>query len=508
MNMQTSVHKWDIFEVSLHGITEGNPFTDYDIRGTFTGEWEQVSVDGFYDGDGIYKVRFMPSFEGEYHYSISGTYSQFPTPVAGTFTVLPAREGNHGPVHVADTFHFRYADGTPYYSIGTTCYVWNHQCNERIRETLESLSQTAFNKIRFCIFPKHYDYNLKEPRSYPYEGTPMDSSVLNEDNFWDYTKNTKERNSWDFTRFNPEHFRHIEWCISELGRLGIQADLILFHPYDRWGFSTMSKEEDDLYVKYVAARFSAFHNVWWALANEYDILDKKEEDWDRFGSILREKDPYNHPRSIHNCIPFYDHTKPWITHCSIQRQDIYKTAEFTNEWRNTYQKPVVIDEMAYEGNIPHFWGNISAEEMTRRFWECAMRGGYPGHGETYESEDKVLWWSHGGSLHGESWKRFRFLYDILCETPGLGLTSDASQDYNGVLAVPQDENERNQKNYMIYYYSFTRPSYKKFCFEERYEAEIIDTWNMTIEKLGIVQGSFRIDLPGRPFMAVRFKKVK
>ena len=51
-------------------------------------------------------------------------------------------------------------------------------------------------------------------------------------------------------------------------------------------------------------------------------------------------------------------------------------------------------------------------------WEGAMRGGYPGHGETILTEetdgkDPVLWWSHGGKLRGESWKRMGFLLDIL-----------------------------------------------------------------------------------------------
>lgn len=505
---ENPVAKWDIFELALKGRTDGNPFTDYQIEGVFTGEHEQIRTDGFYDGGGIYRVRFMPSCEGHYHYEITGDYAKNGEPVRGEFEVLPAREGNHGPVHVADTFHFRYADGTPYYSVGTTCYVWNLQSDERIAQTLTSLAESGFNKIRFCIFPKHYDYNLREPRSYPYEGTPMDSSVLTPENFWEYTKNPQENNRWDFARFRPEHFRHIEDCILKLGELGIEADLIMFHPYDRWGFSKMDAAEDDLYVKYLAARFSAYHNIWWSLANEYDLLEKTQADWDRFGNLLCEKDPYGHLRSIHNCIPFYDYTRPWVTHCSIQRQDIYKTAENTNEWRETYQKPVVIDEMAYEGDIQHFWGNITAREMVRRFWECAMRGGYPGHGETYMDPDDVLWWSHGGKLHGESWKRVRFLHRILCETPGLGLASDARNDYNGVTAVPQDEKARREKAYFIYYYSFMQPSWKSFDLEGRYEAEVIDTWNMTIESRGVVEGKCRVELPGRPFMAIRLKKIK
>lgn len=246
------VKKWDVFEVVCQGRTEGNPFTDYTIQGVFKGNQETVHVSGFYDGDGIYKVRFMPSFEGEYSFEVQGTCLE--ETITGSFYVTAPAENNHGPVRTANTYHFAYEDGTPYYSIGTTCYVWDLQSDERIEETLESLKEARFNKIRFCVFPKHYDYNLGEPRSYPYEGTPMDSSVLTSDNFNDYTDKT-EGNHWDFMRFNPAHFRQVEKCIEAVGELGIEADLIVMHPYDRWGFSRMTKEQDALYWNYVIARF-------------------------------------------------------------------------------------------------------------------------------------------------------------------------------------------------------------------------------------------------------------
>ena len=193
------VEKWEVLEVEIQGKREGNPFTDYEIQGVFTGKNENVMVDGFYDGDGIYKVRFMPSFEGEYSFKVTGNFSE--EEYEGRFTVTAPSKGNHGPVRVANTYHFAYEDGTPYYSIGTTCYVWSLQSDELIEQTFETLKNSAFNKIRFCVFPKHYDYNLGEPRSYPYEGTPMDSSVLTKENFLEYTGKT-EGNHWDFTRFN------------------------------------------------------------------------------------------------------------------------------------------------------------------------------------------------------------------------------------------------------------------------------------------------------------------
>lgn len=502
-----SVEKWGVFEVACKGVSEGNPFVERQIAGRFTGENESVDVEGFYDGEGIYRVRFMPSFEGSYRFTIDGNYGGGME--EGTFDVTEPEEGNHGPVRVANTYHFAYEDGTPYYPVGTTCYVWDLQSDERIEQTIQTLKDSAFNKIRFCVFPKHYDYNLGEPRSYPYEGTPMDSGVLTKDNFLEYMGKS-EGNHFDLTRFNPSHFRHIEACIRKLGELGIEADVIVMHPYDRWGFSSMTKEQDALYWNYVLARFAAYRNVWWSLANEYDLLFHKTiEDWEGYAKIICRKDPYHHLRSIHNCRPFYDHNRPWITHLSIQRQDLYKSAELVNEWRERYQKPVVLDEIAYEGNIQHGWGNISAQEMLRRFWEAVCRGGYPGHGETYLHEDDILWWSHGGRLHGESHKRFHLLLQVMKETPGLGLAPYEKCGWDEVCAAPEEEFMRPVKSYYLYYYSFMRPSFRDYYFDDEtaYEVKVIDTWEMTVENRGVFTGKFRVELPGKSYMAVQIKKI-
>ena len=512
--------RWSVFEVTVDGTAGGNPFTERKITGVFSGPDETVSVDGFYDGDGVYRVRFMPSFTGTYSFVISGNYGGLEgkaedggcggEEVRGNFTVTEASAGNHGPVHVMNTWHFAYEDGTPYYSIGTTCYVWELQSDERIRETLESLQGSAFNKIRFCVFPKHYDYNLTEPRDYPYEGTPMDSSVLTKENFQDYT-GKKEGNHFTLTRFRPGYFRHIENCILKLQELGIEADLIIMHPYDRWGFSGMTREEDELYWKYITARFAAYRNVWWSLANEYDLMQEKTVcDWEACAEVLRQHDPYRHPRSIHNCTLTYDHTRPWISHVSRQRTDVYRTTEDTDRLREEYRKPIVWDEIGYEGNIQHGWGNLSGQELVRRFWEAAVRGGYAGHGETYMSPDDVLWWSHGGRLKGESWKRLKLLHDVLCETPGLGLAPWKNRSWDESCAVPETESIEAVHSYYLFYYSFMRPSFRDFYFDDEteYAVRVIDTWNMTVEERGIFKGKFRICLPGREYMAVQIRKTK
>lgn len=497
-----NVEKWEMFEFSVKGITKGNPFVDYVIWGEFQGEQEQIRVRGFYDDNGIYKVRFMPMYEGRYHYRISGTFSE--NTYEGDFMVMPPSEENHGPVRVFKQYHFQYQDGTSYFPLGTTCYVWNLQNDELVSRTLATLRESPFNKIRFCIFPKHYVYNFGEPRSYPYEGTPMDSSVLTEENFDQYTGNT-ELSQFDFTRFHAEHFRHMEYCIEELMKMGIEADIILFHPYDRWGFSRMNREQDTLYLKYVIARFAAYRNVWWAFANEYDLMNKSLEDWKYYGELVREQDPYGHLRSIHNCVKLYDHREEWITHCSIQRTDLYQSSENTDKWRRAYQKPVVLDEIAYEGNIQYGWGNISGKELVRRFYEGVCRGGYPQHGETFLSEDNILWWSHGGILKGESVPRISFLNNILKQSNVSALKAWEKAEWDEVCGVPEEDTDQE---YYLFYYGFMRPSVRSYHLKEDkwYRIRVIDTWNMTIEDRGTFSGNFKIDLPGREYMAVEIQE--
>ena len=496
-----TVERWGMFEAEVHGHADGNPFEDYEIRGTFTSLNEDKKVIGFYDGDGVYKVRFMPGMEGMYHFEISGSFSD--DVYSGDFEVTAPSESNHGPVRVVNNTRLAYEDGTPYISMGTTCYVWALQKEETQKKTLETLAESPFNKIRFCIFPKHYIHNFHDPISFPYEGTPCDCSGLTEDNFVMFADpGSYEGNEWDFRRFNINHFRHFDDCIRKLLELGIEADIILLHPYDRWGFSKMGTENENFYLKYAVARFAAFRNVWWSMANEYDLFFWKTiMDWESNAAVVCKYDPYRHMRSIHNCFGLYDFSKAWVTHCSIQRTDIYASAELTDKWLTQFNKPVVLDEINYEGNIDQAWGNISGQEMTRRFWECALRGGYPGHGETYQHPQDILWWSHGGELHGDSPARIRFLYDILKEVPGIYLHR-IPDSWDGVAGANDDG------SCLLYYYSFFRPGFRRYSMPEgaEYDVDVIDTWEMTITPVGTFSGKFKIQLPGKEYMAVRMRR--
>ena len=505
-----SCEKWGLFELSVPGPASGNPFTEQWIRTVFRSENETVEVEGFYDGDGVYRVRFMPSFEGKYRFEVSASFSD--EVFAGSFTATAPGAGNHGPVRVKNRFHLAYADGTPHYSVGTTCYAFALQNDEVVDSTFRELEKGYFNKLRFCVMPKHYDFCLHDPVCFPFEGTPMDASVLTRENFSQYTGNPPG-NDWDFTRFHPAFFQIYDRVVQRLMTLGLEADMILFHGYDRWGFSTMPMEANKRYLKYMTARYGAYRNVWWALANEYELVGGvRGEQWEELGRFLRENDPYGHLLSIHNCETFFDYTRPWITHCSCQREDHHKTTEYTAELRERYGKPVIWDEVGYEGDFPHCWGNFTPEELVRRAWEAILRGGYCGHSETFLSDDGLVWWAHGGKLKGLSAERFGFMKEFLSEVPGCGLKLGRLRDdrrfqWDDYVAIPEEDALFGE--YYFFYYSIWRPSFRCVWVDDEtlYDVDIVDTWNMTVTYAGRFQGRFELPLPGRQYMGIRLRKV-
>jgi hypothetical protein len=474
----SEVPQWGIYEIALKGPSGNNPFTDVVLSAVFKNKDKTLQQNGFYNGNGEYIIRFMPGDLGEWSYLTKSNVQELDN-ITGKFMCVRAQPGVHGIVYVRNTYDFGYADSTPFYPVGTTCYAWVWQGDEMVNKTLNALKQTAFNKIRMAFFPKQYDvYIQNEPFCYPFEGS-------------------KEK-GWDFTRFNPVYFKYFEDKIARLAGLGIEADVIVFHPYDwgKWGFDNMSREVNERYLNYLVSRLAAYHNVWWSMANEWDIIGSKSiEDWDRLFRIIQENDPYHHLCSIHNGMKWYDVSKPYITHLSVQTTNFFHI----QEWREKFNKPVLIDECVYEGDIPTDWGNLTPEEMTSRFWQVYMRGGYCTHGETYANSQNILWWSKGGELHGKSPERIAFLSKIMKESP-----------LEGVYPLHNLWNKemqliKNKEYYLFYYNNAQQKSARLFLpTEVKFKLEIIDTWNMTITPLdGSYSGTVEIKLPGTLWMAVR-----
>jgi hypothetical protein len=498
---QGQVERWGMAEVALAGPVSGNPFVDVELSATFRQGVRTVQATGFYDGGGSYLVRFMPDSVGTWTYETRSNRPELDGR-KGALSVVDAGAGNHGPVRVRNTWHFAYEDGTPFRQVGTTSYAWTHQGDQLEEQTLRTLAAAPFNKIRMGVFPKRYQFNQNEPVFYPFEGQPP--------------------NTWDFTRFNPAFFRHLEQRIAQLRDLGIEADVILFHPYDKghWGFDRMPAQVNERYLRYVVARLAAYRNVWWSMANEFDFMKEKTmADWDRYFQVVQANDPYQHLRSIHNGLALYNHTKPWVTHVSVQSGAIAEDFERAVLFRDVYNKPVVYDEVKYEGNFASRWGQLTPEAMVLRFWQGAIAGTYVGHGETYTDPSEVVWWAKGGVLRGQSPARLAFFRRILSEGPATGL--DPSDKWQGHPFAGR------HAEYYLGYFGMQASASWPFALHKtglkdgmKFRAEVIDTWNMTVTPVaGVFELKKRDDytfadkdgrsiaLPGRPYIALRIVRV-
>ncbi len=494
------IQQYDLFEVKVAGVYNVGTVKSC---GVFSKGATKKVVSAYRSNEAEYTLRFMPAETGIWSYCIELENQK----LAGEFECIPCAGDNHGPVEVKDT-HFQYADGSRYMPFGTTCYAWINQTEELQEQTLKTLQASCFNKIRMCIFPKSMPYNNNEPERFPFAA--------------------KGEEEWDITQPNFAFWDNLDRRMQALCELGIEADIILFHPYDRWGFANLSQQQSLAYLEYCIARLAAYRNVWWSLANEYEMVYRKSmEDWNEYGEMLMEKDPYHHLISIHQILCMYP-KKDWMTHCSVQTNGIHNIPL----WEKEYNMPIIIDECGYEGDIEYPWGNISAFEMVNRFWISVCRGGYCTHGETFHREDEVLWWAKGGKLNGQSEPRIAFLKDLLDSLPEGNVLfhatgEDPNQGKENHEVNPQETHFKalfehaspdrkydmisgkpmilQGEGYHLEYFGRSCPVYASVDLlpGSAYQAEVIDVWEMTrILVAEGISGKVKIDLSAKEGMAI------
>jgi hypothetical protein len=504
---QQKVEKWGRFEVSFKYISDGNAFIDDSLTAIFSNRKKDVTVRGFHDGDGIYTIRFMPSETGIWSYKTSSNVVEL-NGKTGNFYCEDPSGNNHGPIRIRNKYHFAYADGTLYFPFGTTCYSFIHQSDSQSTIALNQLKNSPFNKVRFCVLPQWQTYTDVNPPYLPFlkisSGKGSEDSIV-----------------WDYKNLNPDFFRNLERRIDELATLGVEADIILFHPYDdgHWGFDKMSHETDLFYLKYLVARLASFRNVWWSLANEYDFLSTKSlADWESLISTIATDDPYKHLCSIHNGKRYFENWNPNLSHASIQNGALVEDFGRAVILRDAYKKPVIYDEVCYEGDILPRWGNLSGEELTHRFWQGIIAGTYVGHGEAIVGSDSILHLIYGRELRGNAPSRIQFLKSFVEKTGALEPVDKFWKAYNVAVSEKGDVVVYFGENKMSKWpFSLTRDL--KVPDGTKYAVDIIDTWNMTITpttktcitvlKEGVIKDveNKSIKISNKKYMAIWLRKV-
>lgn len=184
-------------------------------------------------------------------------------------------------------------------------------------------------------------------------------------------------------------------------------------------------------------------------------------------------------------------------------------------------KPVVFDEVVYEGDSDQRWANLTGQQMVERFWWGLIGGTYVGHSETFapDRNPDFSWLGQGGTLQGSSAPRLAFLRKIMEEGPAPGIDPiEHWWDYH-IGGVPHE--------YYLKYFGSAEPISWRVTLPGRdkdpkhsFRIDIIDTWNMTVTP---VPGVFNmqqlnqydvhdparpnIALPGKPWIALRIVKV-
>ena len=509
------MRQYETFELVFQGKAPKGSYVSVGLTAIFLQNDNSVEVKGFYAGNGEYKVRYLPKESGTCTWQIKSSLT-LSGRLCGSEMCEKAQQGAHGMVKT-NGIHLKYEDGTRYVAVGTTIYAMVHQTKDLLEQTFNTLENAPFNKIRFCVFPKHYDFNTNEPELFAFE---------------------KKEGAWDVEHPCFAFWDMLEKQICRMNDMGIEGDLILFHPYDHWGFAKLSKEECFIYLDYLLRRFSAYPDLWWSLANEYDLMDQFDKNWwKEFAAYIRKEDPYGHMLSNHHCITQWDFTDENTTHCCLQSSAMIRTPDFQEE----YGKPVIFDECCYEGNIPYNWGNISGQELVKRFWTAYVLGGYCTHGETFLNEEEILWWAKGGTLHGESPKRIAFLRTFMESLPGDVEASKSMWDQERVKEELKDPVVAKRTPVVVKEIAkMSKEDFRAFmdgnreiaghckddvylqywgghcsCMadlklpeDKNYDIEVIDTWEMTREKVkNSVSGNVRVPLPGKEGMLVVAKKV-
>jgi hypothetical protein len=172
------------------------------------------------------------------------------------------------------------------------------------------------------------------------------------------------------------------------------ADLILNGPDTEKGRSNLTplKNKGDFtpWIKYIAARYGSYPNVWICLSNEYDIRNPSylPEQIVRIGTTMKNYLPYPTPLSIHANNGNWNNNlnNNWCDHIIIQNKikNLNRAAEYNQ--LNHYiggGKPVINDELAYEGSGDGW----TEEDVTEAMLGAFIGGGYGSTG--YKSGNKI-----------------------------------------------------------------------------------------------------------------------
>lgn len=393
-----TVAVYNFVEVTLavSGQTAANPFVDVTVEGSFQRQGaEPVNVGGFCDSlDGsVYRIRFMPARPGLHSYTVRYSDGSQERSHQGAFEAQPAGKKGLLRVDPAYPWHFVWeGSGDHFFWNGTTTYWLVGWDDATIRSSIDRLAALKVNRLRVALMGRVKDAGTWYEQVFP---TANFSFFLEP---WIARQpSSVEDPRFDVTRFNVGFWRKFERALEYARDRDIVVSVIFYvdgaRPgADPFGGTGSGGADEVRYYRYAAARFAAFSNVAWDLANEYRAF--RNDAWaEKMGRLLKEFDPYDHLISTHGFTDFRFRTAPWADYAMYQSWDECGGYQFMLNNRliqsGTGRKiPQVNEEYGYEDHYSP-WDNCgprrrpdrAADTRRRLAWQMYMAGGYQTTGE-------------------------------------------------------------------------------------------------------------------------------
>jgi len=385
---QARVARWEPHDFAFRSAARHtNPFKvrlAANVRGPDGAEFTSL---GFYDGGALWKVRVAPNTEGQWTLV---TRSDEPS-LDGkrlAFSCVPNENPNvHGGLRVDPRrpHHFVFEDGGRYFLMGYECdWLWALDMADpklpTINRFLDRLASHGFNHIILNAYAHDCPWRLGNTGDDDYGPPPRFA--------W---RGSNARP--DHSRLNLAYWRHYDRVVHALYRRGIIAHILIkvYNKLVHW--PAKGSAEDDLYFRWLIARYAAYPNVVWNFSkeahNEPDLRYKQGR-----LRLIRKHDPYRRLITVHDDDHSYDSG-------AYDALLDFRSDQQHSEWHRTILRqrkqhgwPVVNVEFGYEhgpgGPDDKTYRVVQPPgEVCRRAWEVCTAGGYPVYYYTYTAWDVI-----------------------------------------------------------------------------------------------------------------------
>ncbi|UCD30144.1 MAG: DUF4038 domain-containing protein, partial [Planctomycetota bacterium] len=352
--------KYGEYEVVLLADTDyPNPYMDVTLSATFTGPSKTITINGFWDGGRLYKLRMLPTETGTWTWTTSSNRSSLNNK-NGTFVCQ--NSANKGYVRVSSAYPYTFewaGDGAPFFLLGDT--IWHMYYNLRYADgTFQSLIDDRVDQ--------HFNYA---------HGVVHD--FLHNEGGGIYSEQDTVLETFNCDKLNPDYFKWLDKKIDYMNSKGMVASM--FFAWGNEGYQEYTSANQYMrYERYLVARYAS-KNVIWIIVGEFEEAGEPSSRWIDYMNEVYNNDPYKHPISMHT-VATTNQFGNQIAHSFVSQQRMGTPEELRGLIASSrvYNKPVVNLEYGYEGDPAHYSSNQFPDDVRKDHYAIVLAGGYAVYG--------------------------------------------------------------------------------------------------------------------------------